>query len=259
MTRISTENKSRLLVMLVAMPSLILILLNQKAILIATMIILLICTIEIFRHIYKSAKLMLAVIFTMISMILLNQINSNFFLMFNLLSVPLLIILLLNSNVKKYTVSLTSFFYITILGSNLIFLILQSDSINIILLILIVSFTSDSFAYLIGKKIGKSNLSIRFSKNKTWEGAIGGYIFGLLSCFICVYIFNFEKHLSILILTVFFLPIACQIGDIMGSILKRKINIKDFSQLLFSHGGFMDRLDSITVTALVFNLLFFWQ
>jgi len=74
-----------------------------------------------------------------------------------------------------------------------------------------------------------------------------------------VYIFNFEKHLSILILTVFFLPIACQIGDIMGSILKRKINIKDFSQLLFSHGGFMDRLDSITVTALVFNLLFFWQ
>jgi phosphatidate cytidylyltransferase len=123
-------------------------------------------------------------------------------------------------------------------------------------LVLIVSFTSDIFAYAFGKKFGKKSLSKKYSKNKTWEGALGGFIFGAVASLCCLIAFNLSDNIIINILLLIGLPITCQIGDITSSILKRKMQIKDYSKLLLGHGGITDRLDSIFAAAIYTNMLF---
>ncbi|ASI53723.1 hypothetical protein MHSN_00615 [Metamycoplasma hyosynoviae] len=117
---------------------------------------------------------------------------------------------------------------------------------------------------LLGRKIIKRNFC-KISPKKTWEGAIVSYIFGALLSLFLLYsgqMFNVSKILFFtnwkqILIAVLLLPIISIIGDLFFSWIKRKYEIKDFSNLMPGHGGVMDRFDSISfVSVSIFMILF---
>jgi phosphatidate cytidylyltransferase len=105
----------------------------------------------------------------------------------------------------------------------------------------------DSAAYFVGKAIGKNKLFERVSPNKTWEGAIGGLAFALITFFAGRALIPGLAGLSVIdcIVLGHIVGVFGQIGDLAESLLKRDVGVKDSSNLLPGHGGVLDRLDSI--------------
>ena len=103
---------------------------------------------------------------------------------------------------------------------------------------------NDTFAFIVGKSIGKHKLLERISPKKTIEGFLGGLVF---SCIASVFIYKFTGLLSIqLWVTVAIVTsVFGTLGDLIQSQLKRQAGVKDSGQLMPGHGGIYDRLDSI--------------
>ena len=127
-----------------------------------------------------------------------------------------------------------------------------------ILVLFIMTWIFDTFAYLVGSKIGKNKILPKISPKKSWEGFIGGFIFTLLS----VYFINqyFECFtLNFLILLAFIIPFTASAGDFIASYYKRIANVKDSGIIIPGHGGMLDRMDafmiSIPVLYILINLL----
>ena len=123
-----------------------------------------------------------------------------------------------------------------------------------ILYTILVSIASDIGGLLIGKTFKGKKLSI-ISPNKTISGSIGSFIFSLL----LIPFFKDEilqdNHIIMIVVTII-ISLTSQIGDLMISFLKRKAKVKDTSDLLPGHGGFLDRVDGI-ILALPVGLLLF--
>jgi len=140
------------------------------------------------------------------------------------------------------------------------FYYLRSDtdlSLVTIYWILSATFLSDIGGYLFGK-IFKGKKLTRISPNKTYSGAVGSIILSLTSLIIInlsqnfifdAIIINFYQ-LKYFIITIF-ISIICQLGDLCVSVCKRKINVKNMSNILPGHGGVLDRIDG-----LIFVLIF---
>jgi len=133
-------------------------------------------------------------------------------------------------------------------------------------LIFVIAFCSDSGAYFAGVNLGKRKLAAKLSPNKTVEGAIGGIVGAGVAASIFAYIMiTFGPLEQMTEIPIFFLigavgSIISQIGDLAGSAMKRQTGIKDFGKIIPGHGGILDRMDSILVTApyvyLIAKLLF---
>jgi phosphatidate cytidylyltransferase len=113
-----------------------------------------------------------------------------------------------------------------------------------ILIIFILIWLNDTFAYLVGRKFGKNALASSISPKKTWEGFIGGALFTLISCLALQFFFPFLTISNFLILGVI-VVIFSTLGDLFESQIKRDLGIKDSGTALGGHGGFLDRFDSI--------------
>ena len=117
---------------------------------------------------------------------------------------------------------------------------------------------TDTAGYLIGRILGGPKVFPRISPNKTWSGVLAGWIsVGIFSWFFVVNIAPenlFIKFISISIV----LSAAAQIGDMIQSHLKRRNDVKDSSDLLPGHGGFMDRFDGFVGAMVVTGLIFEW-
>lgn len=114
-----------------------------------------------------------------------------------------------------------------------------------ILAMFMIIWVYDSFAYIFGSLIGKRKLFERVSPKKTWEGAIGGAAVTL----IVYYFANKIPQLQMLsslewVILAFVVIIAATFGDLVESLLKRNLGLKDSGSLMPGHGGFLDRLDS---------------
>ena len=127
-----------------------------------------------------------------------------------------------------------------------------------ILVLFIMTWIFDTFAYIVGSKIGKNKILPKISPKKSWEGFIGGFIFTLLS----VYFINqyFECFtLNFLILLALIIPFTASAGDFIASYYKRIANVKDSGIIIPGHGGMLDRMDafmiSIPVLYILINLL----
>tara|TARA_B100000900_G_scaffold75662_2_gene60501 strand:+ start:6018 stop:6644 length:627 start_codon:yes stop_codon:yes gene_type:complete len=117
---------------------------------------------------------------------------------------------------------------------------------SLVLYVLILTWTFDSFAYLIGSRYGKNKILPKISPKKSWEGFVGGYIFTLIISFILM---NYKTiFFQEYIIIAFILPITATIGDLIASYYKRKSNIKDYGKIIPGHGGIVDRLDAILIT-----------
>ncbi|MBR5227093.1 MAG: phosphatidate cytidylyltransferase [Clostridia bacterium] len=115
------------------------------------------------------------------------------------------------------------------------------------------AFISDTFAFLIGSKFGKTKLAPDISPNKTVEGSIGG-IFGVLLGFaILALVGKYKLDINVNIVYWLFVglvsAVAGQFGDLTASAIKRQCKIKDFGKIMPGHGGILDRFDSLMFVA----------
>jgi phosphatidate cytidylyltransferase len=123
-----------------------------------------------------------------------------------------------------------------------------------VLFIFAVVWSSDTAAYAAGRAIGGPKLWPRVSPNKTWAGLIGALCAGALSGAVIAAL-EPEAGAVRLVLVGIGLALVAQAGDLGESALKRLFNLKDASDLIPGHGGFMDRMDSIVAVAVAAALL----
>ena len=127
--------------------------------------------------------------------------------------------------------------------------LLTMDSINIkhnattVAGILFLTWANDSFAYLVGSKIGKTPFFPRVSPKKTWEGTIGGGIFCMITAGIIAQFFTQLDTLDWLIIGGI-IAVFGTLGDLVESLLKRSVGVKDSGSFMPGHGGFLDRFDA---------------
>lgn len=111
--------------------------------------------------------------------------------------------------------------------------------------LLIVVFAGDTGAFYFGKLMGKHKLYEAVSPQKTWEGAIGGWITSLVAGSLFIRLVGpCTLTLKALIL-ILVLSAAGQIGDLCESMLKRSHSVKDSGRILPGHGGILDRIDGL--------------
>jgi len=120
------------------------------------------------------------------------------------------------------------------------------------LLALLPVFAVDTGAYATGRAIGRHKLAPRISPKKTWEGAIGGYVAGVVAFLVANSLLSTGQGAATMAPFALAMPILAQAGDLLESGMKRRMGVKDASGLLPGHGGFMDRLDSIVLVAPAF-------
>lgn len=144
-------------------------------------------------------------------------------------------------------------FAFAILGS----VITVDNGIYYLLLILNFSSVCDMGAYFVGVSMGKTKLCPAISPKKTIEGALGGIVASAIVGLVITLCFGlFGKILPVILLTVPFC-VAGMAGDLFASVIKRKVGIKDYGDLIPGHGGILDRVDSILFIApLVFSAIF---
>lgn len=148
-------------------------------------------------------------------------------------------------------------FYVGIPFSLLI-IINDLHSPNVILGMLLLVWANDSFAYLVGSKIGKTPLFPRISPKKTWEGSTGGLIATFLTGIFLSYVFNDLSLISWIILAGI-ASIFGSLGDLVESMFKRSMKIKDSGKILPGHGGILDRFDAfIFIIPFTAIYLIFW-
>lgn len=114
---------------------------------------------------------------------------------------------------------------------------------NIVFGLLLVTWCSDTGAYLVGSMIGKTPLFARISPKKTWEGTLGGAVITLLFAWLLSYIIPELSLVNWLVLSLI-IVIFGGFGDLIESMLKRSFQIKDSGRLLPGHGGILDRFDA---------------
>lgn len=114
---------------------------------------------------------------------------------------------------------------------------------NRILGLLLLVWANDTAAYLIGSQIGKTKLFPRISPKKTWEGSVGGAIITLLIAYLCYNFFG-ELDLKDWMILGFLAVVFGGLGDLVESMMKRSLKIKDSGGILPGHGGILDRFDA---------------
>lgn len=141
-------------------------------------------------------------------------------------------------------VNITGLFYI-ILPICLLYFFTLSDPVATLVILLFV-WTCDTMAYFTGKAFGKHKLFERISPKKTWEGFFGGLVFSIVAAFV-INRFYSNIDLTNLIIIGIMIAIIGTLGDLVESMLKRSIHIKDSSSILPGHGGFLDRFDAFLI------------
>jgi phosphatidate cytidylyltransferase len=112
----------------------------------------------------------------------------------------------------------------------------------------------DSAAYYGGTAFGKHKLFLRVSPKKSWEGAVFGFVFAVLTMIAAKFIvLDFLSWNTIITLGII-IGIIGQLGDLVESLLKRDAQVKDSSNIIPGHGGIFDRFDSLLLTAPVILL-----
>lgn len=150
--------------------------------------------------------------------------------------------------VKSASASVFSMVYLPFLMSFAILLARPSNGLERVMTLIILVACNDVFGYVVGVLIGKHKLVPNISPKKSVEGLVGSILFTAIGGYISFkYILHFNPWIGILVglLAVF----TATTGDLIESSLKRDFALKDMSNLLPGHGGMMDRLDSIILTA----------
>jgi len=116
----------------------------------------------------------------------------------------------------------------------------------------------DSGAYYVGSRFGRHRLAPKVSPKKSWEGVAGGVALTAFGVWFCRTVFFHELPLTIAIALFALLSVLAPLGDLVESLFKRDAGVKDSSDLIPGHGGFLDRTDSLYFAAPFTLALFLW-
>lgn len=125
-----------------------------------------------------------------------------------------------------------------------------------VLYLFAVAWTTDTASYAAGHLIGGPKLAPRISPQKTWSGFLVGALAPLLVGVAFARLLDSSSALWLATLSVG-LALACQLGDLLESWVKRRFGAKDFSQLIPGHGGLLDRIDGLLLAAVFAALIAF--
>ena len=133
-----------------------------------------------------------------------------------------------------------------------------------LLMVFAITPCADTFAYFVGSIVKGKNLCPNISPNKTVSGFIGGLIGGMIASLLVYFIFTEKGAIfnSVFLEVLLFAGagIACALltayGDLVESVIKRKLGIKDMGKILPGHGGMSDRIDGLTFAAPVISFVF---
>lgn len=173
------------------------------------------------------------------------------------LFITLLLPIVLYHNKDRYSINDANYVFMGVmfLGVSMsLFNIYYDMNKYLILYLLLITVITDTFALVTGMLIGRHKLLEDISPKKTWEGSIGGSVFGVLIA-VSFYMTVIDPNASLptIILVTTFLSIIGQYGDLFFSAIKRYFGKKDFSNLMPGHGGILDRLDSIIFVLVAFS------
>ena len=121
-----------------------------------------------------------------------------------------------------------------------------------VLFVVLVVAATDTLAFAAGRTLGGPRLAPSVSPNKTWSGFLGGVLGAALTA--GLYAYATAAPVGALALTGLAMGIVAQLGDLAESAMKRAFHVKDVSQLLPGHGGFMDRMDGLVPVTVVLAL-----
>ena len=124
-------------------------------------------------------------------------------------------------------------------------------SFSLLLCLFAFNWTNDTGAYLFGITLGKHRLFERISPKKSWEGAIGGALCVVGIAFLFAHLIPYIALVHWIILGLLVCVFGV-FGDLVESLLKRSLSIKDSGTLLPGHGGFLDRFDAVIFSTPIF-------
>ena len=124
-----------------------------------------------------------------------------------------------------------------------------------------VIFLGDTGAYLVGRLLGRHKMSPLVSPNKTWEGCVGGLALACAGAAAAQTLLLPSVSLPQAVLCGLLVHAAAQLSDPLESLFKRAVGVKDSSNLLPGHGGFLDRIDSLILAGpfFYFYITWFWK
>ena len=133
---------------------------------------------------------------------------------------------------------------------------MQGFSVALLVAAMAIVWIADSVAYFAGRAFGRHKLAPSISPGKTKEGAVAG-VLGVVVYFVLITKSwqSAETFCVTVIFGIFFATLSI-VGDLLESLFKRQAGIKDSSQLLPGHGGFLDRFDSLSAVLPIFWLVF---
>lgn len=152
---------------------------------------------------------------------------------------------------KNIAHSMMSQVYIGLPMALMVYLSSMIDA-NIVLAIFLFLWINDTGAFLVGSSIGHHRLFERVSPKKSWEGFFGGLAFCLVCGVVCFYLFPGVFRAMNLAGVLGFAAVVSIFGtwgDLVESLIKRTIGVKDSGRLLPGHGGILDRIDSLLLVS----------
>jgi phosphatidate cytidylyltransferase len=167
-------------------------------------------------------------------------------------ALPILLINLLRSGpegfVRSATAMTLALVYLPFLAGFIILLGHNENGLERVMTFVILVGCNDTFGYFVGVLIGKHPMAPNISPKKSWEGLAGSIVFTMLGGGIMFhYVLDIHWHIGAIVgLLIVFTATS---GDLIESAMKRDLHLKDMGSLLPGHGGILDRLDSVLLSA----------
>jgi phosphatidate cytidylyltransferase len=146
--------------------------------------------------------------------------------------------------------------YVPLLGSFAALMLAEEQGTLRVVTFLLIVVMSDTGGYVAGVLFGKHPMAPKISPKKSWEGVAGSLVFATVAG-LCMAIFVLKVPFWVGIVLSVGLVAVGSCGDLIESMIKRDLGIKDMSSFLPGHGGVMDRLDSLLVAAPVAWLIMY--
>lgn len=131
---------------------------------------------------------------------------------------------------------------------------LDRPQATLMVMLFIIVWATDSFAYWVGGKYGKTKIAPSISPNKSYEGLAGGMCGAALAALILAFVLHLPYAPAYMLLGAFIACVA-QAGDFFESWIKRRAGVKDSGQIIPGHGGLLDRIDGLLFAAPVYAML----
>ena len=168
------------------------------------------------------------------------------------IAIPLLLIRALLQGpegfVAKATATTFSLLYLPFLAGFLILLARPSTGFQRVMTFMVLVGCNDTFGYIVGVLLGKHPLVPKISPKKTWEGLAGSLLFTMMGGALAFeYIMDMHWWIGLVVGLMIVFTATC--GDLIESAMKRDLSLKDMGTLLPGHGGMLDRLDSVVLSA----------